>query len=190
MAQLHQVHGKTSGFIDDNFIGSTPQCNSPLKKSWHHSSQCQGHSWPDFFIQRRLRFQIDLLQNRGKGCELTELFEKAENNMHALLSTAIETPSLLHGDLWSGNFLIDDQGHACLIDPAAYFGHRETDIAMTRLFGGFAPEFYQAYHDSLPLADGYNDREPIYQLYPVLNHLNLFGAAYFKQSKRILNKYI
>ena len=105
------------------------------------------------------------------------------------MGSAIEVPGILHGDLWGGNYIVDDRGEACLIDPAVYYGHREADLAMTRLFGGFEPSFYEAYAEASPLAAGHEDRLPIYQLYHVLNHLNLFGSGYFEQAKRILQRY-
>ena len=98
-------------------------------------------------------------------------------------------PSLLHGDLWSGNFLIDHSGHACIIDPAVYYGNREADIAMTKLFGGFSEEFYSNYNDYLPMINGWQERMPIWNLYPLLVHANLFGSSYLNQINSILNKY-
>ena len=101
----------------------------------------------------------------------------------------IEPPVILHGDLWGGNYIVDDRGEACLIDPAVYYGHREADLAMTQLFGGFDGAFYAAYEASSPLAPGHPERLPIYQLYHVLNHFNLFGGGYYGQSRRILERY-
>jgi fructosamine-3-kinase len=124
----------------------------------------------------------------GYGSELEDLLHRAEPRIVELLCAAIEKPSLLHGDLWSGNFIVDEHGEACLIDPAVYYGHREADLAMTRLFGGFDPTFYAAYAEVSPLAPGHEARLAVYQLYHVLNHLNLFGGGYFEQSKRILTR--
>ena len=178
-AKLHDHRGPSFGFPHDNFIGSTAQCNEPL----------DGFGWPEFFLQRRLRFQAKLATSRGHGHEIEDLLDRAEGRITELLGAAIELPSLLHGDLWSGNFIVDERGEACLIDPAAYYGHREADLAMTRLFGGFSSAFYAAYDEALPLAPGHEDRLPIYQLYHLLNHLNLFGGAYYAQSVRILQRY-
>ena len=97
---------------------------------------------------------------------------------------------LLHGDLWSGNFIIDENGNACLIDPAVYYGHREADLAMTKLFGGFDSKFYSAYNEEFPLDDGYLYRENIYKLYHVLNHLNLFGSSYYQQAIDLIKYYL
>lgn len=187
-AMLHRHQGKACGFAHDNFIGSTRQLNEPLDGPWDEVAD-DGSTWPAFFLERRLRFQVQLATHGGYGHELEHLLDRAEVRIIELLSTAIEAPSILHGDLWSGNFVVDDRGEACLIDPAVYYGHREADLAMTRLFGGFEPAFYSAYAEAWPLAPGHEDRLPIYQLYHVLNHLNLFGGGYFGQSKRILQQY-
>lgn len=178
-ARLHDHRGPSFGFPHDNFIGSTPQCNQPL----------DGYGWPEFFLERRLRFQAKLAADRGHGTEIEHLLDRAEGPITEMLGAAIELPSILHGDLWSGNFIVDERGEACLIDPAVYYGHREADLAMTRLFGGFSSEFYAAYDEASPLAPGHEDRLPIYQLYHLLNHLNLFGGAYYAQSVRILQRY-
>ena len=113
----------------------------------------------------------------------------AEASSTGSASAAPEAPSLLHGDLWGGNFLADEKGDPCLIDPAVYYGHREADLAMTRLFGGFAPDFYVAYEEELPLAAGHDERLPIYQLYHLLNHLNLFGRSYYSRCEQILRRF-
>ena len=106
-----------------------------------------------------------------------------------LLSDTEEKPSLLHGDLWSGNYLIDVAGNPWLIDPAVYYGHREADLAMTSLFGGFSDTFYSAYKSAFPLVPDYAEREPLYQLYHLMNHLNLFGKAYYGQVLSVLKRY-
>ena len=106
-----------------------------------------------------------------------------------LISGTEEEPSLLHGDLWSGNYLIDERGIPWLIDPAVYYGHREADLAMTSLFGGFSNTFYSAYKSAYPISQGYAEREPLYQLYHLLNHLNLFGTGYYSQVISILKRY-
>ncbi len=178
-ARLHDHRGPSFGFPHDNFIGSTPQCNVPM----------DGSGWPEFFLERRLRFQAQLAVDRGHGYEIEHLLDRAEGRITDLLGATTELPSILHGDLWSGNFIVDERGEACLIDPAVYYGHREADLAMTRLFGGFSSEFYAAYDEASPLAPGHEDRLPIYQLYHLLNHLNLFGSAYYAQCMRILRRY-
>ena len=188
-AKLHDHRARTCGFPHDNFIGSTRQINAPLHGSWDDVGKDDGSTWPEFFIERRLRFQVRLAASSGYGREFEQLLDRAELRIVELLSSAIEFPSILHGDLWGGNYIVDDRGEACLIDPAVYYGHREADLAMTRLFGGFEPAFYEAYAEASPLAPGHEDRLPIYQLYHVLNHLNLFGYGYFEQAKRILQRY-
>ena len=188
-AKLHRHHGRTCGFPHDNFIGSTRQRNDPLVCTWDDAGHDDGSARPEFFLERRLRFQVRLASSKGHGDELDRLLDRAEVRILELLSAAPEAPVILHGDLWGGNFIVDERGEACLIDPAVYYGHREADLAMTRLFGGFEPSFYQAYSEVLPLETGHQDRLPIYQLYHVLNHLNLFGGAYFGQSRRILQRY-
>ena len=175
-SRMHQHRGAAHGFSSDNFIGSTPQVNTPL----------EAPGWPEFFLQQRLRFQVRLTVNNGFGDELGSLLDRAEDKITGLLGEFVEAPSLLHGDLWSGNFMVDEQGRACLIDPAVYYGHREADLAMTRLFGGFPADFYGAYEELTPLAPGHRQRLPVYQLYHLLNHLNLFGKAYFAQCRQIL----
>ena len=188
-AQLHRHTGRAFGFPHDNFIGSTPQLNEPLSGPWSEAAGEDGSGWPEFFLERRLRFQVRLAESRGHGSELGHLLDRAEPHIIELLETAIEPPCILHGDLWSGNYIVDERGEACLIDPAVYYGHREADLAMTCLFGGFEPAFYRAYDESFPLAAGHETRLPIYQLYHILNHLNLFGGGYYGQGLRILQRY-
>jgi len=189
-ARMHEFRGKACGFAHDNYIGATAQRNDPIGGSWGVAQDESGSDWTKFFIERRLRFQASLAAERGYGQELQLLLDRAQPRIEELLHSAIEAPSILHGDLWSGNAIVDDHGEACLIDPAVYYGHREADLAMTRLFGGFEPAFYNAYHETLPLAPGHQERLPIYQLYHVMNHLNLFGGGYFDQARRILRTYL
>jgi len=193
-ARLHDHRGPAFGFPHDNFIGSTPQRNDPVDGPWGVATEKgfaaeDGSRWPEFFLERRLRFQVKLAVSRGHGHDIGHLLDRAEGQIAELLGASIEPPGILHGDLWSGNYLVDDRGEACLIDPATYYGHREADLAMTRLFGGFDSEFYAAYREVSPLAPGHQDRLPIYQLYHILNHLNLFGGSYYEQSMRILRRF-
>lgn len=189
-ARLHRHHGPACGFAHDNYIGATQQLNAPLVSAWPVDTEPgDGSDWPEFFIERRLRFQVRLAAERGHGNELQRLLDACESRLNEMLLDAVEPPGILHGDLWGGNYIVDENGAACLIDPAVYFGHREADLAMTSLFGGFEPSFYAAYQEEFPLADGHRERLPAYQLYHVLNHLNLFGGAYYAQSERILRRY-
>jgi len=189
-AALHSKRGKTCGFMHDNFIGASVQINTPLDGRWAEAAESDGSLWPEFFLERRLRVQVNLAARNGHGNELAHLLDRVEARILELLRAAVERPSLLHGDLWSGNFIVDEHGEACIIDPAVYYGHREADLAMTRLFGGFERSFYAAYAEALPLAPGNEKRLPIYQLYHVLNHLNLFGGGYFEQSRRLMQLYL
>lgn len=189
-ARLHRFHGPACGFRHDNYIGSTRQLNQPLHGAWQAKPDPgDGSDWPEFFIERRLRFQAQLAVERGHGKDLLQLLDRAEARFNELLCAAIEAPGILHGDLWGGNFIVNENGGACLVDPAVYFGHREADLAMTRLFGGFEPVFYEAYNDERPLVAGHGERLPIYQLYHLLNHLNLFGSGYYRQCENILQRY-
>ena len=183
-ARMHRYQGVSCGFDHDNYIGSSPQKNQPLPDASN-----DGSDWPEFFIERRLRFQVRLAAENGHGETLVRLLDGCEHRLNEMLCCAIEPPCILHGDLWGGNYLTDEAGQPCLIDPAVYFGHREADLAMTRLFGGFASDFYAAYQEAFPLAEGCEERLAAYQLYHLLNHLNLFGTAYYAQSERILRQY-
>ena len=189
-ARMHRQVGPACGFPHDNYIGATPQENAPLHGAWNTAPDApsgDGSDWPVFFIERRLRYQVDLAAERGYG-RLAQLLDACESRFLDLLHAAIEPPSILHGDLWGGNYIVDERGEACLIDPAAYFGHREADLAMTHLFGGFEPLFYRAYENEWPLAAGHGERLPVYQLYHLLNHLNLFGSGYYASCERILER--
>ncbi len=186
VASLHAHHGKTSGYPSDNYIGTTLQNNEPMAGPWDDAPNDGGSTWPAFFLERRLRFQMRLAQSRQCAHDLPQLLDAAESRILELIGGAIEQPSLLHGDLWSGNFIADEHGKACLFDAAVYYGHREADLAMTHLFGGFNASFYDEYNAAFPLAPGHEARLPIYKLYHLLNHLNLFGSGYYQQCKNIL----
>ncbi len=178
LAELHRHSGEQRfGFDSDNYLGSTRQPNQ-----W---SEC----WVEFWTQQRLGFQFQLARENGYADqEFNRLGERLVARLDALLRTD-PAPSLLHGDLWSGNFMQGSEGEPVLIDPAVYFGHREAEFGMTTLFGGFAPEFYAAYNEVWPLESGSEDRIEIYRLYHVLNHLNLFGASYRRQCLEIMKKF-
>ncbi|MHB1687950.1 MAG: fructosamine kinase family protein [Ignavibacteriaceae bacterium] len=182
-AKLHKYFGKNFGFYEDNYIGSTPQKNI--------AGADEKNDWIKFYFNKRILYQYQLAEKNGFAtAELTKGIFKIGNKAGQILSGVNEKPSLLHGDLWSGNFIVDEKGEACLIDPAVYYGNREADLAMTKLFGGFSPAFYSAYNEFFPLQAGYEYRENIYKLYHVLNHLNLFGGDYYSQAMSLINFYI
>lgn len=182
LAAMHQVTGDHWGFHEDGFIGANPQFNTPAQAA---DASADG-GWSRFWFQYRLLGQLRLVEQRGGDPWLRRAMDRLEPRIEGLLATDEARPRLLHGDLWSGNYLIDESGHPWVIDPAAYYGHREADLAMTSLFGGFPPAFYQAYGEALPLSPGYPEREPLYQLYHVLNHYNLFGSSWYAQVRSIL----
>jgi protein-ribulosamine 3-kinase len=176
LANLHLNHQPQFGLEYDNFIASIPQKN-------HHLPD-----WLDFFIEYRL----EPLLGKAYFDRLIPLdFLKKFQSLYPKLVSLFpkEKPSLLHGDLWSGNVLCGPDGKPCLIDPAIYFGHREMDLAFSKLFGGFDVEFYEAYESVLPLEPGFESRIGIYNLYPLLVHLNLFGTAYLPGIEKILNRF-
>ena len=182
-SEMHKYNSSAFGFYEDNYIGANPQLNIPGKG--------EADSWVKFYFNKRILYQFKLAEKNGYATnELREGISKLENKVEEILSGSEELPSLLHGDLWSGNYMVDENGDACLIDPAVYYGHREADLGMTKLFGGFNSEFYNSYNDNFPLADGYDYRENIYKLYHVLNHLNLFGRGYYPQAISLINYYL
>lgn len=182
-AQMHRFTAEHYGFFEDNFIGSTPQYNVAIGS--------ERTSWADFYLNRRLYPQVKLAKQNGLlnpaiEDKLQQLFVKTPE----ILKGSEESPTLLHGDLWGGNYLYDKQGKAVLIDPAVYYGHREADLAMTKMFGGFSPEFYKSYQQHFPLVPGWEYRENLYLLYHHLNHLNLFGSSYLAGSIRLIDYYL
>ena len=182
-AELHKFKSKEFGFYEDNYIGSNVQLNI--------AEGIERTDWTRFYFNKRLLFQFRLAEKNGYAdSELRSVFSSLENKIEKILEGSKEEPSLLHGDLWGGNYIVDENGEAYLIDPAVYYGHREADLAMTKLFGGFSNEFYKAYNECFPLPNGYDYREGIYRLYHVLNHLNLFGRGYYSQAVSIIRSYI
>ena len=182
LAQLHMadteayVPGGRYGFRHDNYIGAGFQCNDPAV------------SWTEFFIDRRLRPQFERASyywDSGYRKTVDRFLDKAERYL-----AEPDRPSLIHGDLWAGNYMIDSSGEPWLIDPAAYVGHAEADLAMTELFGGFDRRFYDAYRETAGIDPGYADRRDLYNLYHLLNHLNLFGGSYLYSVKSIISRYI
>jgi protein-ribulosamine 3-kinase len=182
-AAMHKYTSDNYGFYENNFIGSNPQINIP--------EQNEKSNWLEFYFNKRILSQLQLAEKLGNSTEeLRKGISKLENKIFEIIDDSEEKPSLLHGDLWSGNYMVDESGSAVLIDPAVYYGHREADLGMTKLFGGFSSEFYSAYHEEFPLKDGYEYRENIYKLYHVLNHLNLFGGVYYHQAISLIKFYI
>lgn len=182
-ANLHRCYTESFGFFEDNFIGATVQLNLPNEK--------EKTNWIEFYWNKRLLFQYKLAEKNGY-CDdfLRKLFSKLENKIELILNQSEIKPSLLHGDLWSGNFIADEKGKVCLIDPAVYYGDREADLAMTKLFGGFNERFYSAYFEEFPLNEGWQERENIYKLYHLLNHLNLFGSSYYGSVISAIKSYV
>jgi protein-ribulosamine 3-kinase len=177
LAQLHATTGPSFGLDLANYIGSLPQANT------------LHDSWIQFFIRQRLQPQLTRARQAGLAdTALVNQFETLYTRLPDLLPE--EKPSLLHGDLWSGNIMAAQQGIPCLIDPAVYFGHREVDLAMTTLFGGFEPAFLEAYLEAWPLLPGYRDRFNLYNLYPLLVHVNLFGKSYLSQINSVLRQFL
>ncbi len=174
LAQLHRVTGDSFGWCEDNFIGATPQCNTPHP------------GWPHFFGERRLRPQLQLALQNGMDKALVAKGHAVIERSGGLFIDYRPAPSLLHGDLWSGNAAQTRDGTAVIFDPACYYGDRETDIAMAELFGGFPTSFFAAYRAAWPLDSGYEMRKPLYNLYHILNHFNLFGGAYLGQAQRMI----
>lgn len=175
LASMHQVVRSRFGWHRDNTVGLTPQCND------------QSDSWLEFFREQRLSFQLQLAAANGFTGELQVKGRRLLKRLPIFFDTDSPSASLLHGDLWGGNWA-NNAGSPVLFDPAVYYGDRETDMAMTRLFGGFGPAFYAAYEEVLPPRDGERDRVRIYQLYHVLNHLNLFGTAYLGRATELLDE--
>ena len=170
LATLHRVPQSQFGWAHDNWIGSTPQPNG-----WQHD-------WVAFWREQRIGFQLQLAARNGFGGALQRDGELLCDRLDALFDGYAPAPSLLHGDLWGGNHGYLADGTPVVFDPARYVGDRECDLAMTELFGGFAPEFYAAYRAAWPLDAGYAARKSLYNLYHVLNHANLFGGGYAAQA--------
>jgi len=174
LAELHGDIGASFGWACDNFIGASPQINT-------------SHAvWARFFIDCRLRPQLQRARERGYGGALGAEADAMLERVPALFLDYCPRPSLVHGDLWHGNAAVDAEGRPVLFDPAVYRADREVDLAMSELFGGFPPAFYAAYRKARPLAEGYEQRKTLYNLYHVLNHLNLFGRAYLGQAERMV----
>ncbi|HEV7822353.1 MAG TPA: fructosamine kinase family protein, partial [Burkholderiales bacterium] len=153
-----------------------PQRNTPME------------DWPGFFKECRLGFQLKLARRNCAPLQLLDRGERLLSSMAPLFSNQAVKPALLHGDLWGGNAGFDRAGAPVVFDPAAYYGDRETDLAMTELFGGFSADFYAAYRAESPLEAGYEVRKHLYNLYHVLNHFNLFGGGYAAQAQTLVDR--
>ena len=172
LSALHKNNADDFGFSSHNYIGSLPQYNG------------RSHSAADFYIEQRLKPQFKMAERNG--FRLGDL-----SGFYGNISEIIpqEPPALLHGDLWSGNYLINEAGLPCLIDPAVCYGPREMDLAMMRLFGGFPVEVFDIYNKEFPLSPGWEERIEVWQLYYLLVHLNIFGRSYLPQVKRIITRF-
>ena len=176
LARLHRVTVGRYGWQRDNTIGSTPQINTPSA------------DWIAFWRERRLGFQLDLAVAKGHGGRVIDSGRRLLERVPAFFTSYVPASSLLHGDLWSGNAGMTIAGEPVIYDPAVYYGDREADLAMTELFGGFPRSFYDAYRAEYPLDAGYQTRKQLYNLYHVLNHLNLFGGGYGAQAERMIGQ--
>lgn len=176
LAAMHRVGtSKDFGWSRNNTIGSTPQINTWMD------------NWADFFAEQRIGYQLKLAKRRGGNFPESNRVVDLVRNKLAEWQPPV---SLVHGDLWSGNAAISSDGAPIILDPATYYGDRETDLAMTELFGGFPTAFYQGYNEAWQLDSGYGQRKSIYNLYHVLNHFNLFGGGYANQAQTIIQRLI
>ena len=176
VAALHKNTSQSFGWSQNNTIGSTEQINTST------------NDWITFWREQRLGFQLRLAKQNGAGSSLYEKGEKLLNNLEGLFVDYEPEASLLHGDLWSGNYGYLKEGIPVIFDPAVYYGDREADIAMTELFGGFPSAFYVAYNETWPLDKGYQQRKTLYNLYHILNHYNLFAGGYAMQAERMIEQ--
>jgi protein-ribulosamine 3-kinase len=178
LADLHRVNHDNFGLDHNNYIGTLPQSNTP------------NSDWIIFFIHNRLMPQVEMaIKEKRITSEIAIYFEKLYTKLSDLLVVP-NTSSLLHGDLWIGNVLTNTKGSISLIDTAVYYGNREMELAFTTLFGGFDKEFYSSYYDCFPLEPGYKERFEIYNLYPLMVHVNLFGGSYLSSVIQTLKKFI
>jgi fructosamine-3-kinase len=178
LAALHRCGAQRFGFHTDTFCGSTLQPNE-----W-------SGSWVEFFGERRLRYQVALAARDGRlSAGEQRRLDGLIDRLETIIDEPPEGPALVHGDLWSGNLHIAADGRPALIDPAVAFAHREAELGMMMLYGGFSPRVYDAYAAAFPLERGWRERNPIYRLYHLLNHLNLFGEAYRGQVMAVVNRF-
>jgi fructosamine-3-kinase len=175
LAAMHRITQAQYGWHRDNTIGSTPQVNT------------LSDDWITFYREQRLQFQLELAVRHGAGSRMRSQGEQLLADFHVLFDNYSPEASLLHGDLWSGNYAYTTSGKPAIFDPAVYYGDREADLAMTELFGGFGRDFYAAYDNAWPLDPGYRVRKTLYNLYHILNHFNLFGGGYAGQAQGMID---
>lgn len=176
LAKMHKKSSDYFGLSYDNYIGSLPQSNQKRE------------NWIDFFIEERLEKQIKMAFSNGKiGQDTINRFNNLYKYLHDFFPE--EPPALLHGDLWSGNYMLSEEGKACIIDPAVYYGHRLMDIGMSKLFGGFTNEFYSSYFEEYPIGINWENSIDIANLYPLMVHVNLFGGGYKGSVDNVLRKF-
>jgi fructosamine-3-kinase len=175
LAAMHRISREQYGWFRDNTIGSTHQDNT------------RSDDWIEFWQVHRLQFQLDLAAHKGAAARLLSQGEKLLVEFPALFESYVPEVSLLHGDLWSGNYAYTQAGEPTIFDPGVYYGDREADLAMTELFGGFGSDFYAAYNNAWPLDRGYRTRKTLYNLYHILNHFNMFGGGYEHQAQGMVD---
>lgn len=176
LAAMHRITQAHFGWTRDNTIGATPQINR------------QEPEWSEFWRLHRLGYQLDLAGRNGYRGALQDKGQRLLERLAQWFEGYRPAASLLHGDLWRGNAAMSADGEPVIFDPAVYYGDREADLAMTSLFGGFPPEFYRSYQDAWPLEPGHHERRDFYNLYHVLNHLNLFGGGYLRQAQEMVDR--
>jgi protein-ribulosamine 3-kinase len=178
LAEMHKSNSAEKYGLDhDNYIGKLPQPNDFQD------------NWIVFFIENRLEFQLKLAVKNGLvDSEFVNRYRKFYDYLAGLLP--VDQPALLHGDMWSGNVMVGADGYVCLIDPAVYYGHREIELAFTKMFGGFGQEFYHAYDEVYSLEPGFDERVDIYNIYPNMVHVNLFGTSYLSGVESVLRRYL
>ncbi|MCP4412975.1 MAG: fructosamine kinase family protein [Gammaproteobacteria bacterium] len=175
LANLHKSSGSEFGFDEDNYIGATKQINK------------KNSDWVSFFYQNRISYQLDLLQEKYNIHEMRNNEKLYATKINELFEDYSPLPSLLHGDLWQGNYSFDQQGTPVIFDPACYYGDHEVDLAMLELFGNPGDSFFKAYHKHFPIDKGYQRRKGFYNFYHILNHANLFGSSYIGQAESMMD---